>query len=81
MTKIEIAQKIDNQLMKILPDLIYEELKYMRKNESENVDEEIQNFLCKDLHDEYYRLSPLVYRLDEILNTLYKETPYEKYRD
>ena len=83
MTAIEITQKIDKRLMELIPDLLYEELKSIRKNESENIDEEIQEFLGKDLRDEYGNLSPLIYNLNKILNNLYKEynlsVPHERH--
>jgi hypothetical protein len=80
-TKIDLTKRIDELLLKWLPDLIYDELKYMRKNEGGNISEEIQEFLGKDCHDEYFKYSPLMYRLQKIVDTLYIETPYEKYRD
>jgi DNA integrity scanning protein DisA with diadenylate cyclase activity len=82
MTKIEMVRRIDKRLMEYLPDLIYEELKYIRKNDDVNKEsDELQEFLWKDYHDEYYNLSPLMYQLNKVLDNLYSETPYEKYRD
>ena len=68
--KMKVVLKIDNELMESLSDWIYDELKYMRKNESEIVDEDIQEFLEKDSHEEYSKLSPLMHQLYKIFRTI-----------
>lgn len=65
--KMKIVKKIDNILFQSLPDWIHDELKYMRKNESENVDEDIQEFLGKDFHEEYLTMSPFINQLNAVL--------------
>ena len=61
----------------ILLELIIEEVESLSKGDE---GEEIPIFLS-DNSPQYFERSPLIYRIDKILNNLYKETPYEKYTD
>ena len=79
-TKIEKVRAIDQRVMSLLPRLIEDELEYMTGEDSD-MGEDIQEFLEKDYHKEYRSHSPLMYQIYKILDNLYTETPYEKYRD
>ena len=66
-----MAKRIDKLLMAALPELIYEELKSIRKNDDDNKEsDELQEYLQKDYHEEYKSQSPLMKQLNEIIITL-----------
>ena len=80
-SKIEKVREIDQRLMYWLPRLIEDELDYMVEYDPEDMHEDIQEFLDKDDYKEYKSHSPLMYQINKIIDYLYTETPYEKYRD
>jgi len=70
----KMVERIDELLIAWLPDLIYEELKCIRKNDDDNKeDDELQEFLAGDYHESYYKRSPLIRGLSELINNLYKD--------
>ena len=74
LAEMKMTRRIDELLMASLSDLIYEELKYIRNNDGDNREsDELQEFLFKDYHTEYCERSPLISRINEILNTPYEE--------